>query len=128
YGPAAGRAAGQLLAARGADEVAVLTLQDGRQHVVEADGALEEAGQRRGRVGCRRRGVARELRPGLVRRRIRRATGRVPRVRLDLGRRSIHCGRSTLPLARFHLHGVSRRPHQQTLVKQKSDLGVLRAK
>lgn len=44
-GPAAGRAAGQLGAAAGAHQVATLALQDGRQNIVEAYGALEQRGE-----------------------------------------------------------------------------------
>lgn len=54
-GPSAGGATGELLSTRGAHEVAVLALKDGGQHVVEADGALKQAGQCRCRTGRGRR-------------------------------------------------------------------------
>lgn len=44
-GPAAGGAARQLGAAAGAHQVATLALQNGRQHIVEAYGALEQRGE-----------------------------------------------------------------------------------
>lgn len=47
----AGRAAAQLLAARVADQVTRLTLQDGRQDVVEAHRALEQRRELRGLCG-----------------------------------------------------------------------------
>lgn len=48
---AAGRAAAQLLAARVADQVTRLALQDGRQHVVEAHRTLEQGRQLGGLPG-----------------------------------------------------------------------------
>lgn len=66
-GAPAGGAEAQLVPALIADQMPGLTLPDGRQHIVEADGALEERGQfvmlmllRRGR---RRRGRRRRRRP-----------------------------------------------------------------
>lgn len=47
----AGRTAAQLLAARVADQVTRLTLQDGRQDVVEAYRALEQRRELRGLTG-----------------------------------------------------------------------------